>query len=76
MEDKSLRDDLIDQIEKLPRELQVKVLDFAKNLQSDGSRGVKGRELLQFEGAIDDDDLNLIAEAIKEGCGSIDTDGW
>jgi len=76
MTDKSLKEDIIDQITKLPEKLQVKVLSFAMKLQKEGSKGVKGSKLLQFEGAIDMDDLNLIEEAIAEGCESIDTNGW
>jgi hypothetical protein len=76
MSDKTVKDALIDQIEKLPHELQVKVLDFAKHLQPDALKGVKGKKLLQFEGAIDFEDLELMEKAIDEGCESVDTNGW
>jgi hypothetical protein len=76
MGDKSLKEDIIDQIENLPHELQVKVLDFAKLLQNKVPKGVAGKDLIQFEGVIDVEDLRLMAETIEEGCEGIDTNGW
>ena len=39
MANTSLKDNLIDQIEKLPYDLQLRVLDFAKSLIPKGSKG-------------------------------------
>jgi hypothetical protein len=72
---KSIKDDLIDQIENMPYELQIKVLDFAKQLQTGKLKGVKGKDLMQFVGTIDEEDLDLMEKAIEEGCERIDTNG-
>lgn len=68
-----IKDDIIAQIEKLPYDLQLRVLDFAKTLKP---KGVKGKNLLQFEGAIPSDDLKLMSKAIEEDCERIDASEW
>jgi len=45
----SIKDNLIAQLDKLPYNLQLRVLDFVKALIL---KGVEGKSLLQFEGAI------------------------
>ncbi len=62
----SMRDDLIVQFDRLPHELQLRVLDFARNLIR---KGVEGKCLLRFEGAIPADDLAVMSELIKRECG-------
>lgn len=48
---------------------QLRVLDFAKALTP---KGVEGRKLFRFEGAISIDDLRLMSKAIEEGCEKVD----
>jgi hypothetical protein len=69
----SIKDSLISQLDKLPYELQLRVLDFAKALIP---KGVEGKYLLRFEGAISADDLNLMAKAIEENCEKVDISEW
>lgn len=59
----SIKEDLVAQIDKLPYELQLRVLDLSL-------RG-KRRNLLRFEGPIPTDDLQLMSEAIAKGCEKI-----
>ncbi len=73
MANTSIKDNLIDQIEKLPYDLQLRVLNFAKALIP---KGVEGKRLLQFEGAISADDLQQMAKAIEENCKKVDTNEW
>lgn len=68
-----LKDTLIAQIDKLPYELQVRMLDFTKSLVF---KGVKGEDLLRFEGAIPTDELELMSKAIEENCEKVDINGW
>jgi len=65
MTTESIKDNLIDQIDKLPHDLQLRVLNFVKALTP---KGVEGKSLLRFEGAIPHDDLKLMSKAIEEGC--------
>ncbi|OIP64803.1 MAG: hypothetical protein CO150_04065 [Nitrospirae bacterium CG_4_9_14_3_um_filter_53_35] len=69
----SIKKNLIAQIEKLPYDLQLRVLDFAKALIP---KGVEGKSLLKFEGAIHTDDLQLMLKAIEENCEKVDTGEW
>lgn len=64
-----VKDNLIAQVEKLPYDLQFRVLDFAKSLIP---KGVTGKSLLQFEGTIPIDELQRMSEAIEE-CEKVDT---
>jgi hypothetical protein len=73
MTTESIKDNLIDQIDKLPRDLQLRVLDFVKALTP---KGVEGKSLLRFEGAILADDLKIISKAIEEGCEKVDISEW
>ncbi|MBD1834620.1 hypothetical protein H6F61_18425 [Cyanobacteria bacterium FACHB-472] len=55
-------------LNKLNSQQQQQVLDFARFLAITKPVGVPGKELLRFAGAIPADDLNLMIQAIKEGC--------
>ena len=69
----SVKDSLIAQMDKLPYDLQLRVLDFVKSLIP---KGVNGKSLLQFEGAISGDDLRLMSQAIEENCERVDANEW
>jgi len=69
----SIKEDLIAQIDKLPYDLQLRVLDYVKTLIP---TGVEGNSLLKFEGAIPPDDLRLMSKAIEENCEKVDTSEW
>jgi hypothetical protein len=68
-----VKDSLIAQMDKLPYDLQLRVLDFVKSLMP---KGVAGKSLLRFEGAIPDDDLRLMSQAIEENCERVDANEW
>ncbi|GJQ22825.1 hypothetical protein BIY37_06065 [Candidatus Brocadia sapporoensis] len=67
-----VKDNLIAQVEKLPYDLQLRVLDFVKSLIP---KGVTGISLLQFEGTIPVDDLERMSKAIEE-CEKVGTSEW
>ncbi|MBM4147324.1 MAG: hypothetical protein FJ240_13800 [Nitrospira sp.] len=69
----SIKESLISLLDKLPYDLQLRVLDFVKALIPEG---VEGKSLLQFEGAIPADDLQLMARAIGDGCEKVDIREW
>jgi len=73
MPTESIKDNLIAQIDKLPHDLQVRVLDIIKALTP---KGVEGKSLLRFEGSISKDDLQLMSKAIEEGCEKVDINEW
>lgn len=69
----TIKDNLIAEIDKLPLELQRRLLDFVKTLVP---KGVEGKSLLRFEGAIPAGDLALISEVIEESCEKVDISEW
>jgi len=67
---------VIEQLQSLPYELQRQVLEFTRALALSVPHGVAGRQLLQFAGAIPRSDIELMQEAIEQGCELVDTDEW
>jgi hypothetical protein len=55
---------------------QRQVLDFARALASARPRGVAGRQLLRFAGAIKPDDLDMISQAIVDDCEIVNPHEW
>ena len=72
----SIKQEIIEQLDKLPLELQRRVLDFAHALVMSTPRGTPGKDLLRFAGMIDEEDLKAIEKAIEEGCERIDESKW
>ncbi|PIP42035.1 MAG: hypothetical protein COX19_02095 [Desulfobacterales bacterium CG23_combo_of_CG06-09_8_20_14_all_51_8] len=64
------------QLERLPFEKQIQVLDFARTLASKRIKGVPGQKLLRFAGAIENQDLDAISQAIDENCGKVNLHEW
>ena len=67
MENISIKEKIIEQIEKLNPEQQKQILNFAKVFELGKSKGVKGKELLRFSGAIEKSDLDIIVIIIIVG---------
>ncbi len=72
----NLERELHQQMEHLPLGQQRQVLDFARALASARARGVEGRQLLQFAGMIDRDELKIFAQAIADDCEKVDENEW
>ena len=71
-----LKKQILEQLDILPYEQQRRILDFARALAASVPAGVAGRELLRLAGTIDANDLQLMAQAIEDGCERIDLDEW
>ena len=67
---------LRDQLAQLPADQQRQVLDFARALAVKKHATTSGKALCQFGGAIAKEDLDLIAQAIEEGCEQVNPDEW
>lgn len=72
----SIKQEIIEQIDKMPIELQKQVLDFAHALVLSEPKGVPGRELLKFVGIMTPEEAEEMAKAIEEGCEQIDYTKW
>ena len=68
-----IKENILNQVDKLPYDMQLRVLDFANSLSP---KGVKGGSLSKFRGSIPLGDLKLIERAIEEGCGKVDVKEW
>ena len=62
-----LREELLQQMARLPEEQQKRVLAFVKGLVP-ATGGISGKELLKFSGVIGQADLQMMARAIDQGC--------
>ena len=69
-------DQVIEQMKALPHELQWRVLEFTRALALSAPHGIPGQRLLQFAGAIPLDDVQLMREAIEQGCEQVDASEW
>ena len=72
----TVKKEIMDHIGQLDYEHQRRVLDFARALAVTGPKGVPGKQLLSFAGAIPADDLKEMIQAIEENCEKVDADEW
>lgn len=71
MTESAITRQLVEQVDQLPLEFQRKVLDFAQALALALPKGVPGRSLLRFAGAIEAEDLRAMSDAIQADCGQV-----
>jgi hypothetical protein len=76
MVSRTLRQEIEDQLEHLPPDLQRRVLDFARALVLSQPRGIAGNRLLRFAGSLADEDADAILKAIEQGCEQVNLDEW
>ncbi|PSB17498.1 hypothetical protein C7B65_18285 [Phormidesmis priestleyi ULC007] len=71
-----ITDEVIEQLRAMPQHLQWRVLEFAQALAKSQVRGTSGQQLLRFAGSIPPEDLQLMCEAIEQGCEQVDVNEW
>lgn len=76
MVDAAIQSELETCLSKLPIDQQRLVLAFARTLTSQAATGTRGSHMLKFEHAIDEADLNQLANAIDEECSRVDPREW
>jgi len=69
---KVIKDEILKELERLPLDLQRRVLDFTRSLVIPLSQGVPGRQLLRFGGILTPEEADLMERAIREGCERVD----
>jgi hypothetical protein len=67
---------IVQQTETLPARVQRQVLDYVSKLIASGQRGIPGEKLLRFAGVMPAVDLQLIRQAIEDGCEQVDWHEW
>jgi hypothetical protein len=76
MSSSSFEQELLGEFSKLAPVQQQQVLDYVRTLRTSKPKGVPGSTLFQFAGTIDAQDLQLMAQAIEEGCEQVDSHEW
>ena len=71
-----LKQQILDELDRLDSEQQKRVLDYAHELAVRHPRGVPGKKLLMFSAAFDPSDLDAMRRAIEDGCERVDLNGW
>ena len=74
--DITIIDEVVEQLQVMPQNLQWQVLEFARTLVKVEVSGTPGKSLLHFAGSIPPDDLQLMREAIGRDCERIDVNEW
>ena len=70
------KEQIVNEIEQLDYDNQKRVLEFAKALAATGRKGVPGKRLLSFGGAISPEDLADMQNEIAEHCEKVDQNEW
>lgn len=71
-----LEKEILDQMSGLSLDQLQHVLDFVRDLAGRRPVGVPGKELLAFAGTIDHEDLDVMKQAVEDGCETVDLNGW
>lgn len=66
------KQEILEQLDRLPLELQRRMLAFAQALVLSLPKGVPGKQLLHFAGILEADDVQAVTEAIEAGCEQVD----
>ncbi len=67
---------VVEQMLVLPDDMQRQVLAFLQNLRATTQRGVPGKQLVQFAGMIETEDLARMQQAIENACERVDSSEW
>jgi hypothetical protein len=67
---------LSSEINQLTPDQQNQVLDFVRQLKSTRDREQRRKAILETAGTISKEDIQLMEQAIQEGCEQINPHGW
>lgn len=76
MVEATVKEQILNDIEQLSPEMQARAAQLIHGLVEAGPRGISGRDLLPFAGAIDAESIREMEEAIEDGCERIDPEAW
>lgn len=65
---------VVEQMLVLPDDMQRKVLAYLQDLRATLHRGIPGKQLVQFAGLIEAEDLEQMQQAIERDCEQVDND--
>ncbi len=67
---------IIQQLDQLPVELQRKVFEFAQALTLSLPKGTPGKNLTRFSGVIEREDIEAMSQAIEADCEQVEPHEW
>jgi hypothetical protein len=76
MSEPAIKQQILDDLDRLSPPQQRQAAELVRSLVSPLPKGTPGRELLRFVGTLDEESVRQMKEAIEEGCGRVDPDGW
>ena len=76
MVEAAIKEQILNDLEQLSPDMQVRAAQLVHGLVSAAPRGVPGRNPLRFAGAIDTESVREMEEAIEDGCERIDPEEW
>lgn len=68
MVEATVKEQILSDLEQLSPEMQVRAAQFVHGLVEPVPKGIPGRDLLCFAGAIDAESIREMEEAIEDGC--------
>ncbi len=68
MENSEHIQEIVKRLKSLSSGQQRQVLDYILELSGETPKGISGKELLRLVGAISKEDLEIMKQAIEEGC--------
>jgi hypothetical protein len=76
MENSTTIQEIIKRLKTLSLEQQRQVLDFTLALSSEPPKQYPGKNLLKLVGTISPEDLEIMKQAIEEGCEQVNESEW
>jgi hypothetical protein len=67
---------LLRKLDRLGRDDQLRLLEFARSLESGQPRGTSGKDLMHLAGILPKEDAEEMMRIIEEECEQVDPDGW
>ena len=71
-----IRHEIVTRVDKLPPEMQERVLEFVASLAASAPKGESGATLRQFSGSLDAVSAQQMMQSIEEECERIDAGKW
>jgi hypothetical protein len=72
----AIQEQILQDLSRLSSQQQQQAADFVHGLASAPPKGASFQDLKAVVGTLDDEAAKEMMDAIEEGCGQIEPDGW
>lgn len=76
MVDPAIQEQILRDLDRLPRALQRRASEFVRSLDPSGMRGASVDDLLSVSGTLDKESAREMREAIEQGCERTEPGEW